>query len=532
MIKPIYTLDTETDPFLYGRDPIPFLCGLYTGDKFYSTWGVDCIERMHKKMLTLPPGIIYVHNGGKFDFYYYMDWIAMKKPLMIINGRIVRAYLWGNNEQPSEFRDSFAIMPFALKQYKKMDVDIRTFEKENRDKHKRTLVQRVKTDCVYLHELCVEYHDRFGDSLTVGSTAMKEIKKVHKFDNLDAKEDKLIRTSYYYGGRVQCFEKGIIEPTKGNKIVAYDLNQAYPYSMRDFMHPISKPDTRISDEITDNTYFLTVRGRNYGAFPKREKNGLHFDIEHDTFSVSIHEYKAAIDTGLFETEDVIECINFQKASTFKIFVDKFHLLRRNAQLTGDRVGALLYKYVGNSGYGKFAQCPDNYYNYVITDECTNMNQLNDPDGYHPCTVVGFSGYILWKQHSYSTSRYNVATGASITGGTRSLLIRALAKAIRPLYCDTDSLVCEGLSGVEIDDTKIGAWKIEKTCTSMAIAGRKLYALYDGNVCVKMASKGVHLTADEIKHVATGHQVTWKKDAPTFDFKTHSARYLKRTVRMT
>jgi hypothetical protein len=531
-VKPIYTLDFETDPFKYGRDPQPFCAGLYTGEKFYSTWGDLCVEEMHKIVLSLPPGIIYAHNGGKFDFYFCMDWIANQRRLMIINGRIVQAQLWRRDEQTSEFRDSYAILPFALKKYKKFEVDFRVFERAERESHKRTIIHRVKTDCIYLHELCTEFYARFGDNITIGSTSMKQLKKLHKFDCLDAGQDDRIRKPYYFGGRVQCFEKGIIKPTPGEKIIAYDLNQCYPYSMRNFKHPISEPSTSVSNEITKNTYFVTVYGQNYNAFPVRMKDGLHFDVEHGQFTVSIHEYNAAVETGLFECEDIIETVDFEKAATFDTFVDKFHGLRKEAQLSGDKVGALFYKYVCNSAYGKFAQSPDNYFNYLISDQSTNLNPTNDPDGYIPCTIVGLQGYILWKQHSMNTSRYNVATGASITGAARSMLIHALAKAKRPLYCDTDSIVCEGLKDVEIDKTKLGAWKIENTGDSFAIAGRKMYALFSKGECVKMASKGVHLTAQEIVRVAKGNIVTWKKDAPTFNFKTHTASYISRHVKMT
>src|ERR1019366_3388473 len=117
MTLPIYTVDLETDPFKHGREPVPFLAGLYTGEKFYHTWGNDCIEKMHKIILNLPQCIIYMHNGGKFDMYYCMDWIAEQQELMIISGRIVRAKLWRNgptratprrnyDDKFSEFRDS------------------------------------------------------------------------------------------------------------------------------------------------------------------------------------------------------------------------------------------------------------------------------------------------------------------------------------------------------------------------------------------------------------------------------------------
>ena len=530
MQKPIYTIDIETDPFEYERDPAPFAVGLYTGDAWKYTWGNDCIGKMHEKLLQMPPAIVYAHNGGKFDFFYMMEWFAEQKEILIINGRIVKASM---HTVEHELRDSYAIMPFPLKQYKKERIDYGCFEKENRDANKKQILSYLKKDCVYLHELCVEFNDRFGDNLTIASTSMKQMKKLYTFECLTSLEDTMIREPFYYGGRVQCFEKGIIKPNKGEKIYAYDLNQCYPFAMRNFDHPISTPVSRVGNEINPCTFFLTVHGRNFGAFPKRTKDGLMFDVEHGEFSVSIHEYRAAIETGLFECEDILQTYDFSQWTNFANFVDKFHELRRDAQLKGDDVGALFYKYVGNSCYGKFAQNPDDYHSYMLTDDETNLNPEHDPDGFMPCTILGCFGYVLWKRPTYSTKRYNVATGASITGAARSLLIRALAKSHRPLYCDTDSIVCEGLEVENIDSTKIGHWKVEAIGTKMAIGGRKLYALFESSgKCVKMASKGVHLTADEIVQVARGKSVTWKKDAPTFNFKTHSASYLMRTVKMT
>lgn len=537
-MKPIYTLDIETDPFLHGRDPKPFCVGLYTGSEWFHTWGKNCIQKMQTILHSLPSGIVFAHNGGKFDYYFCMDWISSRHRVMIINGRIVRANMWKPDGTTHELRDSYAIMPFALKMFDKDEIDYRTFEKEFRERHKKKILAYLKKDCTALHKLCVEFFDRFGDNITIGGTSMKQLRKLHDFDELSQEQDIEIRKSYYYGGRVQCFESGILTPSKSKacfpnengKFYAYDLNQCYPYSMRDFNHPIGVPIK--GKEITDKTFFVTVEGRNYGAFPQRTNDGLRFDTRDGIFSVSIHEYLAAIDTGMFEVQSVRECIDFERVGNFSLFVDKYHNLRRAAQLANDKIGALFYKYVCNSAYGKFAQNPESYKDYMITDAFTNLSaQLNDAE-WEPCVVNDGAGYIVWQKPSQMDTRYNVATGASITGAARSLLIRALAHAKRPLYCDTDSIVCEGLEGVTIDDTQIGAWKVEKVGDRMCIGGRKLYALFDGDECVKMACKGAQLTAEQIVSICEGNVIEWQKDAPSFDFKAHIARYIKRNIRQT
>lgn len=531
-MKPIYTFDIETDPFQYGRNPQPFACGLYTGDEWFHTWGKNCIQKMQTILHNLPSGIVFAHNGGKFDYFFCMDWLSSRHRVMIVNGRLVRGHMWLPDGHTHELRDSYAIMPFALKNYKKDEIDYRTFDKEYRETHKKKILAYLKDDCVYLHELCVSFFDMFGDNLTIGGTSMKQLKKLHKFDELTAEQDAMIRKPYYYGGRVQCFESGVLYPSKGNKFLAYDLNQCYPYSMSRFNHPIGEPIKRTDCKITDKTFFLTVEGRNYGAFPQRTDNGLRFDIDRGVFSVSIHEFNAAIDTAKFEVQSIREVVDFERVGNFNSFVDKYHSLRRAAQLANDKVGALFYKYVCNSAYGKFAQNPESYKDYMITDAYTNLCvQLNDVE-WEPCVINDNAQYIVWQKPSQMDTRYNVATGASITGAARSLLIRALAHAKRPLYCDTDSIVCEGLEGVTIDDTQLGAWKVEKMGDRMAIGGRKLYALFDGVDCVKMASKGARLTADQILSIANGGIVEWKKDAPSFDLKAHTTRFIHREIRKT
>ena len=353
---------------------------------------------------------------------------------------------------------------------------------------------------------------------------MKEIKKLHKFDCLDAEQDARIRDRYYYGGRVQCFEKGILKPSSGERIACYDINQSYPCSMRNFLHPIGVPSFSCGP-IQDSTFFVTVDGYSNGCLPKRDNDdSLSFPIGSGIFSVSIHEYRAALDTNSFIPYKVVECVNFEKVGTFADFVDRFHGLRKQAKLDGNKLFSEFYKRVCNSGYGKFSQCPDNYKDYLIKSIGEYV------EGYEEEYIIG--NVVLWSKDSEDVSRYNVATGASITGCSRSFLIRALATAVRPMYCDTDSIICERLGPEsEYDDYKLGAWKTEKVGDKFALAGRKLYALFDGDECLKYACKGVRLTPQQIEAVADGGKVTWKKDAPTFSFK-RGTRFIHRDIEMT
>jgi len=508
--KPIYTMDIETDPFKYGRVPKPFVIGCYDGHTFHNEWGENCIEKMYEYVRRLTPGIIYMHNGGRFDFFYLIDWMVPfddnfvdAANMLIINSRIVKAEvrcIAGKHE----LRDSFAIMPFALAKYKKDEIDYTKMEAENREQNRIEILEYLKGDCRYLWELCTSFVEMFGKKLTIGSTAMKELQKLHEFSLLDEMQDAEVRSNFYVGGRVECFKKGIIH---GDYRV-YDVNSMYPYVMRNYKHPIGTP-VLSSNKVTSKTMFITVEGKNYGAFARREKNGsIKFDYETGIFHTTIHEWESALSHGLFDPTKIIACVDFDAQDSFAEFVDKFYNARIKAKDCCDVTHSLFYKYVLNSAYGKFAQNPENYFEYQITTSDKFMREWEP--AYFPNEK-----YIIWKRPSNDYKRFNVATGASITGAARAVLLDAIANADEPLYCDTDSIICKSIKGIQENDTSLGAWKVEAKLDKACIAGKKLYALFDNGVCVKQANKGVKLTADEIERLCTGEIIENRRDAPSF-----------------
>src|SRR5665213_4090709 len=90
MSGPILTMDFETDPFEYGLNPRPFACGLYNGQDFESIWSAKCATQMLERLKSLPPAVIYMHNGGKFDIFFILE--SLEADMLIINGRVVSAH--------------------------------------------------------------------------------------------------------------------------------------------------------------------------------------------------------------------------------------------------------------------------------------------------------------------------------------------------------------------------------------------------------------------------------------------------------
>lgn len=541
--KPIYMADTETDPFEYGKMVRPFATGFYDGKTFQSTWGENCIDQMLEKFYHADPGIIYFHNGGRFDFYFFLKAFIGHK-VTIINGRIVKAKLKCANGF-HELRDSYAILPFALAGYKKTEIDYNKFYASVREAHKDEILDYLFDDCRYGWDLCDSFVKMFGPRLTIGGTAMKELQKLHTFESLGPITDNDLRHHYYYGGRVECFKTGIMY---GDWKV-YDVNSMYPSVMLNALHPVGVPysDTK---KIQSHTCFISAEGKNYGAFPQRTKDGLRFDIEHGTFHVSIHEWETAIRNNLFVPTRILRCVNFRDRITFEKFVTTFYDKRNEAKSIGDDIHSLFYKYILNSAYGKFAQNPENYFDYKITDGRTTLNDPWKPSTIYESIGESDSGYIVWEKPSKIFTRFNVATAASITGAARSILMDAIANSVNPIYCDTDSIVCKQLN-VEKHDTKLGAWKLEAEAYKACIAGKKLYAIFShqcpkcGNTkekkgtckhhfhqdsCSKQANKGVRITAHEIENICKGLTVTSYRDAPSFKLSGKHV-FIKRDIKM-
>lgn len=516
----IATMDTETDPFLYGRTPVPFVLGFFDGADFRHYWGEpDEIMRCFFAHLESREDAltIYVHNGGKFDFHFMLRY--MQNPMLVINGRIVK-FSFGKHE----FRDSFAAVPVGLDKYKKTDIDYAKFEAEVRRDHRKEIVDYLEDDCVYLHEMMTAYVAEFGDRLTMASASMHEFKAIHDVQLSDSYFDAYFR-QWYAGGRCQAFEKGAL---RGDWKV-YDVNSMYPSVMRNMYHPMGTAHTTSKQvsEKQNEVSFVCWQGKNYGAVGGRdEKGGFTFAKESGEFVCTSHEFFAGLDTGTIKVDRVVLANTFP-AVRFEAFIDIFYSRRMKAREDGRVLHDLFYKLVMNSAYGRFGMNPDEYERWEVTEPGAFPSDYADFTDLYSLREM-HDRVWLWSRPDPKSRYMNVAVAASITGAARAMLLRGIAQADRPVYCDTDSIICEGFSG-ETDESRLGAWKLEGEGDMIYIGGKKLYALYDGAECVKKANKGVKISGADIQSICRGDVVTWRSEAPSFSLKS-GTRFIERRVR--
>ena len=541
-MKKIIIADCETDPFLHGRVPVPFLWGVYDGVNYEQFEKTEDFIRY----ITDIDCICYAHNGGKFDWHFITEFIDYGTELLIINGRLSRFTIG-----ECQFRDSYNILPVPLAQMQKTKIDYAIFEKAERVKpyNKKLIEDYLYDDCRFLFDYVMAFIDRYGLHLTQATASLKTWEKMCKRKAPHDVGGELYEkfSSYYYGGRCQAFTQGQVS----TRCEMVDINSAYPYAMLSH-HPMSLLHVQITDLCAHDWQghnFLIVRGCARGALPYRATdNSLSFPFDNEVrdFHITGWEWLALHETGYGAGYEIIQGWEFLEVDDFKKFIIPLYDERLNAKAVNDSVTDLLAKLCMNSCYGKFGSNPSNYECYKVLDPSDireDAGVVGRPagDGWAFAGYFGELALVSRPLHGDAERYYNVATSASITGYVRAMLWRAICKCEGVLYCDTDSIVARDTSKLPGGDG-LGAWKLEAVFSKGAIGGKKLYAFEyenpikkkgcESSLTHKTASKGAILTAAEImQEVCQGSPVIYKPKAPTFSVRK-KPNFTSRTIRMT
>lgn len=525
-MRKIATIDCETDPFEHGQIPVPFIWGYRDDSKFLHFEStkelVSYISRQDK--------IIYAHNGGRFDFHFLFEYMDKFRNFLIINGRIVRAYLGA-----CELRDSYAIVPVALSKFEKMKFDYSKLKREVRHLYKDEIIKYLKSDCDNLFDLCTAFINRYGPKVTLASASIAECISIEKLDKKTLYSTKELYDRikpFYHGGRVSAFVRGIID----TKTYIYDFNSAYPYAMT-MAHPIGEEIKIYSGPINppyDNQSFYIVDGYSDCCFPVNDKGKLYYPNSATTgrYYVTGWELNAALDTQSFVGK-VLTRYFFPKTVNFQKYVEFYYHQKKTA--LPNSAEYIFAKLMLNSVYGKMAANPDNYEEYMLIAS-SMIDAANNIDGYRLVSINGEVSLVARPIPEEHKRFYNVATAASITGFVRAMLWRKIqllrTHNANVYYCDTDSIITDkplSTHTVENSSKEMGDLKLEQINDKLIIIAPKLYAARDiVTHKYKIASKGVELTAKDILSLANGNSVTYKRDAPTFSI-SHPPVFIERTL---
>lgn len=542
----IGVIDFETDPFdNTNTDEIkPFTACIYAGDVgpiiIWETTFPEFVEALCAELEAIPePYTFYAHNGGKFDYMFLIHKLRGK---VSFKGRGIMSAKLGKHE----LRDSFHIIPEKLANYKKDDFDYTKLTKANREKYRDEIIKYMINDCRYLLEIVQGFVSKFGFKISIGQAAMHQLKQVYKVATIGENTDTTLR-QYFYGGRVECLAG------RGHFVGdynLYDVNSMYPAAMANFAHPISNNFTmRTKGGVGDNTVFIDVTATNYGALIGRDLDTgeTTAQLKHARFFTTKFEFEAALDLGLIEDIQIHSVIDCEEFSDFSKFVVPLYEARQQTKkllksLPEDspewneaKKDDIFQKLLLNNAYGKFAQNPRRFKESYITEA-----GAAPPAGFESSIFPAYTcpDYAIWQRPSPNRRFNNVGTAASITGAARAILMRAINGAIDPIYCDTDSLICKSISGVEIHPTNLGAWDLEAEFSEVLIAGKKLYAcrprtkLGRQTSNDRIRSKGVSgATWADLEALLMGEIRPFVNKGVTLD-KTGKQYYMRRNVRAT
>lgn len=550
--KKIIVLDMETDPFDGHNIPQPFLACVYDGQTYnlfaeFSDMPVDlkrkCRKDGIKEYSLLVPyladkkAICYAHNGGKFDYLYFKPYIRPGTEILVISGRMA-SFKIGQ----CEFRDSYNLFSQRLGAWEKDTIDYSFFTKEERYKPEnwQAILDYQKSDCTYLYEMLTEFFNRNGKGITLPSICMNKLKKVMPGIPNSTKAYYEEFKPFYYGGRVQCFQKGM----RDLEFQSVDINSAYPWAMRNNLHPIglaniARRPRHIKEKEAMGPQFYKIEAESGGGLPFRDPKTKELTFPCDdvlrTYFVTGWELMAALDTNTVCNLKILTECTFKDCRDFADFIDPLWEERLKAKREKDEHTSNFVKLEMNSTYGKFAANPAKYEDFMVitADEaaafqfCERDFDAYKEQGYKLRGSFGPETYLISRPIGEDDQTYyNVVTGASITGCVRALLFRNMCKAKDLLYCDTDSIAARSFPDLNIGD-KLGQWGIEGDFDHYRISDKKVYAFhfaerpmgYNRNAIKKknwkMACKGGDLTPNEIKQLCQGKIVTYHRTAPTY-----------------
>lgn len=388
------TFDIETD---YPDNPEDvLLIGFFNGKDYIEFNNFDTFlgETLKSKYFNYK---IYAHNGGRFDFKFLLDTLInydYEFEILDVNGSIINISvpfhkIIKNNEikykYHIEYRDSYALLKDSLSKitnsfkvkHTKKDVNFFKPDEDNYlDKFNNwnLFKEYLKYDTIGLYESISHFEDILHSyngniKLTIASTSMSlfknnylntfiyPINKNIEIGNLLGKkiilniEDEIRKN--YVGGRTEIFKR------EGDNLYYYDVNSLYPFVMSDNVFPISNPVFMLEDQITkkDKGFFQCkisypkckhgipllpkkIFGKNYNKliYPVGEWTGLYHS---DMIDYARKEgYDIEIEYGFIFDYDYL----------FKDFVKEMYSLRKENESYN-----LIFKYILNSLYGKFAQ---------------------------------------------------------------------------------------------------------------------------------------------------------------------------------
>ncbi|MEO5348850.1 MAG: DNA polymerase [Magnetococcus sp. YQC-3] len=427
---------------------------------------------------------IFLHNGGRFDFNFFMDFIFNANPTDIYfeSGIPLGASIFllnihyrvnDNFVVRFKFYDSTKLLAFSLKtlthsfdvEHKKLDIKYRDIDKVDED-----LIKYLEHDCKGHYEVLDKFYNwdlvkKSKPCFTMASQSLAVFRTFMNYNipSLDETVDKFVHRAYF-GGRTEIFKPYFC--SQSEYINAYDVNSLYPSQMKDqIIH--YEPHNETVSKFTDKKF-------GYWELTMQVPD-MYIPILPSIVSVNRTTkliFGVGEVRGVWDTNTILYALGlgckilkvhkgrlFKKGSLlFSDYVNTIYAKRLEAKRSKDPVGDLICKSLLNNLYGKFAikrerEIISEFYGQPFTNIIAEIPIESE--------FGAMKGEEIWlvNQPNYYGGFGNTAISEQITSHARLLMHKEFMIAPQALhYTDTDSLYTT--HKYPSDDMTLGALKYE------------------------------------------------------------------------
>lgn len=439
---------------------------------------------------------LYFHNL-KFDGEFILNWLFRNDFKWVDDKRKLEDYSFSTLISDSglfycmniSFRkskikilDSLKVLPFSVEKIAKdFNLPIHKLELDYNEireiGHKLTEkeISYLRNDVEIMARAMKIMLDLGQVKMTTGSNALAEYKSITG----KKKFEKIFPPPEYDADVRKCYKGGFtyLNPIFAGRIlndgIVLDVNSLYPSVMYFNKMPYGEPIRFEGKYPGDKLYNLYVQVLKCQFIIKKDhipsiqiKNNRSY-VETEYLTESKGEVVlclTSVDLDLmFQQYDVynIEWLGgyaFKSTDTlFRTYIDKWNKIKIQATIDHNGSMRAIAKLMLNSLYGKFATNP------IVQSK-------------QPYLENGIVKYRLMPKEERKP--IYIPTGAFITSWARYKTITSAQKVYsRFIYADTDSLHLLGTEmpeGLEIDSTKLGAWKHESTFSKAKFIRQKSY----------------------------------------------------------
>ena len=358
-------------------------------------------------------------------------------------------------------------------------------------------IEYVKNDVRIVAHAINYFHERGLTEMTIGACALKDFKKILNMGEqkyLDANFKKFFPPPQYHSNIQECYKGGFtyLNPKFRGKTVdyglVYDVNSLYPSVMRYCQLPFGTPIFGQGEYEHDPIYPLYIQEfecifeLKKGKIPTLQLKEYGRQYLTDSGGVEAQLKLTSVDLELFLEHYDVYCVKWHSYWKFKSsegffdeYIDKWSTEKIEAKKRGDWGMYLISKLFLNSLYGKFGSSIKEISKipYLCPDTGIVKYEDSDPKEKEP-VYLPMAAFITSYARKKSIDAFQLVMDNYNNG---------ISKA-QPVYCDTDSLHVwlNGESeeeftkncGLDIDDTRLGAWKREYLFTKGKFLRAKCY----------------------------------------------------------